>query len=346
MIQMAWQETEWKKAIKQAQNQSIYYFISEDAQELQRRAKQTKEVLLQTYEMEYVRLPAKEATIERLSEESKIQSFFQTKRCIEVIHFEPSSLSSADCTAFCTLIAENKDAVFLITTLLKDKKAKTNKKLQQIVQAAEKYGFFAECLPLTSRDIQKWIAQCAAQQNTQITPQAIEALHQRVGNDLNAIQQEMNKLSAVCGYTEITEQRVVEMTFFSLQADVFDMVRAVQQERYQLAYQQLQRLMMLQQEPILIVSALCASFIDLYRIKCAQQAQRTLSQMMQDFQIKGSEWRFQKAAQMSAGYTKQELLMILHLLQRLDERLKTSSVDQEVLLQWGLSQMMQIGGRR
>lgn len=50
---------------------------------------------------------------------------------------------------------------------------------------------------------------------------------ERCGQDMFLLENEVDKLAAASGYTEITPALVVEMGTRNLEADVFDMVRCV-----------------------------------------------------------------------------------------------------------------------
>ena len=173
---------------------------------------------------------------------------------------------------------------------------------------------------------------------------AAAALLERCGQDLFLLENEVDKLAAASGYTEISPALVAEMGTLDLEADVFEMVRHVTARNPSKACEKLETLLRLQNEPIAITAALIGSYVDMYRVKAGQQKKKAYGQVHKDFGYKGSDFRLKKSSETAARYTPAQLARCLEILAELDKSLKGSPVGGDILLQAALCQLA-AGGR-
>ena len=124
------------------------------------------------------------------------------------------------------------------------------------------------------------------------------------------------------------------------------MMRFVTAKNKQYAFQKLNQLLELQNEPIAIAAALSGSFIDMYRVKCGAASRKNYAAVHKDFGYRGSDYRLRKSGETASRYTLAQLAAILELLERLDAALKSSAADKSVLLQTALCEIMQVGDTR
>ena len=90
---------------------------------------------------------------------------------------------------------------------------------------------------------------------------------QRCGTSLEILASEADKLIAYKGAGAVSRQDVETVTRKSLEASVFDLSKLMLQNNYTRAFAVLEDLFQLREEPLAILGALNAAFLDLYRAK-------------------------------------------------------------------------------
>ncbi|MEG0339241.1 MAG: hypothetical protein RR573_04930 [Oscillospiraceae bacterium] len=182
--------------------------------------------------------------------------------------------------------------------------------------------------------------------NTKITDRAASKLVERCGQDYYVLKNEISKLAAITAYSEITEETILDSGTLNIEADVFELVRLISGNNKAICFHKLDALLQLQNDPIAITGALSGSFIDMYRMKCAEKNKKNYTQVHKDFAYKGSDYRLRKAGETACKYSKAQLNKIIEILLTLDLKLKSSAVDNIILLQTALGEIIECGARR
>ena len=186
----------------------------------------------------------------------------------------------------------------------------------------------------------------AKEQRTELPPDAARDLLERSGQDQFLLGNEVDKLAALSGYTTITREMVAQAGTRSLDADVFDMVNLIQAGRPGPALKKLNELLQLQNDPIAITGALAGSYMDMYRTRCGMARQKAYPTVFKDFGYKGKDWRLRRASESAGRYRLSQLASCLELIQDLDEKLKSSPVDEVVLIQTAVCRLAEMRERR
>lgn len=338
-------EKEWKKALENWQEQRVFLLYSKDEYELRRFSEQTQSRLEKCEQTTAERFPGPAPDLAAVTDAAGMMSFFGTRRILVLPFVEPQALSDADAALLADLMEQAENSVFVITLFIKDDRTAKSKKCKLILDAAEKNGFCAECAAPQEKDAKQLVVRRAKELSTAISEEAARLLAERCGTDLFLLESETEKLAAACGYTEIRPELVSAMSTVNIEADVFELVNLVESRRQAQALRKLNELFELQHDPIAVTAVLCGTFADLYRVKCAYEAEKTYEDVYRDFQYKGSPYRLKKASQAASRYQKAQLRRNLALLLELDAALKRSTADKQVLLQTVLCEMMQGGGR-
>ena len=341
---MAFNEKLWREALEHAQEHTVFYYYSTEEYLVRSRAAKTVARLLQDGDAEVTTVEGPAPDIGEAVAAAGTISLFGTRRVVEMPLVEPSSMSDGDMEALCDLIRSAENAVFVITTVFKDDKAKQTKKAKLLIGTAQKCGFAAECQVPGPADARRFLQEKAQELGTDLPPDAAAALLERCGTDLFLLESEISKLAAASGYHTISAQLVSEMSTQNIEADVFELVRFVQAQNKARAFLKLQQLLELQNEPIAIAAALAGSFIDMYRVKCGAATHHNYAAVHKDFGYRGGDWRLRKAGEAASRYSRAQLEEILRILLRLDAKLKSSAADKSVLLQTALCEMLRAGG--
>lgn len=346
---MLYSEARLDAALKQGA--PVYYFYGLDAFLLQRAAKKALDALTGQQadgaETELTRLDGPAPDIGELVMAAGAISLFGTRRILWMPLLQPTGYSDKDLDALCDLLASAENAVFVLTTQFADKKALTKmaRRAERLVAQCEALGYAAQLPDATPGDITALLQQRAGALGVQLSPAAARAMAERCGHDLFLLENELDKLAAASGYTEITPALVAQLGTQNLEADVFEMIRLLNGHKAVEACRKLQTLRRAQNEPIPIAAAMIGSYLDLYRVKAGQEAGRPYGAVFRDFGYRGSDYRLKMAAETAARYTKRQLAECLVVLQQLDTALKSSPVDDDVLLEQALCQLAAVGAR-
>ena len=309
---------------------AVFYFYSTQEFLVRDAAQKAVHHLMQGGDAELTRIEGPSPDIGEAVAAAGTISLFGTKRVVEMPRVEPAAMSEKDVEALCDLMHSLENAVMVLTTVFKDDKAKTAKKAKLLIAAAAKAGAALEFEKPGPGAVRDFLAARAQALGTRLSPGTA---------DLYTLENELAKLAAVCGYTEVTPALVQQMGTLNIEADVFEMVRFVTANQLPRALHKLSQLLALQNEPIAVTAALSGTFIDMYRMKLGAAQRRPAAMVMKDFAYRGSDWRLRKAGESAAKYTRAQLERILRILTRLDAALKSSAADGAALLETALCEI-------
>lgn len=168
-------------------------------------------------------------------------------------------------------------------------------------------------------------------------------LVEQVGNDLNLLIHELDKLCALAGEGgEITKAMIDTACPKNLEAKVFDLSKAILYHRRQEAFDLLYQLRVQREEPIMVLGTLSGAFSDLYRGKVAKAAGISPEEMASHFKnYQKKEWKLKNAARDSARIPIDILRRCLEILGETDTTLKLRSGDEWILLEQTVAQLME-----
>ena len=318
----------------------VFYFYSAEAYLVRREMAAVRQLLLQE-DAESTVLDGAAPEIEQIIMAAGTISFFGTRRLVEMPDLAPASYSDKDLEALCDAIQSAENAVFLMGSVFESErnKLKLTKRAQKLIEVCKKLGVAQELALPQPYELKQMVVERAQQQGTIFTEPAASALMERCGTDPFMLENETDKLCALSGYTTVTPAMVAEMCAQNLDADVFEMVRMVTAKNSTGACQKLHTLLRLQNDPIQITGALVGSYIDLYRVKLGQSVKKDFKAVHKDFGYKGSDFRLKRSAETASRYTLQQLEKCLDILTDLDKSLKSSPVDNQVLMETALCRL-------
>ena len=101
---------------------------------------------------------------------------------------------------------------------------------------------------------------------------------------------------------------------------------------YEKAYGLLEQLFYQNEEPVAILGALASSYVDMYRVRVAQEKGGTYEDAAQYGEYKGREFRLRNAQRNARNLSQKALRNSLHLLLEADLALKGSRLDARIVL--------------
>lgn len=200
-------------------------------------------------------------------------------------------------------------------------------------------GVSCKFAPKSKAVLKKAIATRCSRQKTPISLEVCEMIIDLCGTNLTILNHEVDKLIYFSDGEPITEQTVRQLSTPSVQSTAFDLSNAILKQQYQTAFSILDQLFYLRIEPIMIIGALTMSFVDLYRVKAAQDVGVSAKQVIQDFQYR-SEYRVNKIYQNLHVFSMEQIHNCIRSLEQADRLLKSSKMDARIVLEQMLCQML------
>ncbi len=328
-------EKGWKEALKSGS--SVFCFYSSQEAQLNRLSAKTTAALLGE-DSELTVLEGPTPSVEEAVMAAGTISFFGTRRVVSMPMVKISAYSDKDLDTLCDLLNSLENAAFVITIPVTEEwgKLRLGKREQKFITACEKAGYCAQLVKLQAGQLVEYLQNRAKEQDTQLDSTVARLMMERCGEDQLLLENEVDKLAALSGYTTITREMVERLGTQSLDADTFDMIGLLTSGKLPGAMAKLDLLLKLQQEPIAILGAMISNYLDLYRLSCGNRAKANFQQVHKDFRYKGSDYRLKKADGTARRFSRRQLRRCLDILEETDLKLKSSPVDSRTLLETAL----------
>ena len=144
---------------------------------------------------------------------------------------------------------------------------------------------------------------------------------------------ELDKLAYYVNGGEITKDIVDNMATKCLQARIYDLSKYVVAGKSSLAYDVLNTLFEMKEEPIIILSAVSGVYVDMYRVKCAKNAGLGFDDVAKYFNYRGREFALRNATRDCANLSLEQLRTSLDEISKTDVKLKSTAIDKKLLLE-------------
>lgn len=202
---------------------------------------------------------------------------------------------------------------------------------------------YAVLVPLDKRgksDLVKMIVGGAQKRGCSVSTENAAYLLTLTGDDLTNLLQELEKLCAYKKEGEITRRDIDAVAVRTVEAVVFDLSKAMFADDAAKAFSILSVLLRQKAEPVMILGALIACYVDMYRIKTATLSGGRAEDVTAAFNYRGKEFRLRNAARDGARLSLQDVRRCLEILADCDRNLKGSGMDARLLLERCITELM------
>lgn len=145
---------------------------------------------------------------------------------------------------------------------------KPDKRMKKLWEQIDSHGLAVEFRKQDIRELVPWISRHFAAQQKKISNDLCTYLIDITGGTMTALSGEIQKICAYSGTQEIRKSDIDAVTEPVLDAVVFQMTDRISQGAYEKAFQSLNQLLKMQQEPLAILGALGSHFRRLLVGKC------------------------------------------------------------------------------
>ena len=219
---------------------------------------------------------------------------------------------------------------------------KKNDKWKSVVHLFEKNGDVLALNRRTVAQITKLLVSGAKKRGKILDDRLAQYLISLVGDDLNALLNETEKLCFYCKGNEVTKQDIDSIVTRSVEASVFDLAGHIVNSDAKKAFKTLSALFFAKTDPINISAALISAYIDMYRAKVYVTSGFQASEAAKYYNYKNREFRLRNALRDASGTDLHQLRQCLDVLSQTDIKLKSTSADKKILLEETIVKLMLI----
>ena len=279
---------------------------------------------LQQFDGQSVTLPQLEEAVEALP-------MLTEKKCVLVRDMDASA---GDAEGLLGLIRNLPDSCVLVFRQMTVQPG-TKKAWKTFLDEAASVGIVARLDRKSEADAAKLLMAGAKRRGCTLDQRDAVYLVGQVGNDLNLLLRELDKLCALAGEGEITREMIDRAATKNLEAKVFDLSKAILRRDTPQALQLLHRFAVQREDPVPILGVLSSAYADLYRAKVAVTAGQSADTLAADFKTTYThkEWRLRNAARDGARLSTDTLRRSLEVLAQTDNALKQTNADGRSLLE-------------
>ena len=263
------------------------------------------------------------------------------RKCVWVNDLDVESLSATQNAKLEELLSDLPDTCLLLfcqATLEID--GKRSAKWRKFLTLAQKHCQVVELGKRGAIALEKQLVDWAAKRGCTLSRILAGRVIQLCGDDLLTLRAELERLCAYAQDREITQEDVDTVVTQNLETTVFVLAKALMAREYGRAYRQLDLLLYQKEEPVAILAVLASSYVDLYRVRVAEESGESLSALSRDFDYKNKEFRLRNAQRDGRRLSTPAIKKSLELLLEADVQLKSARGDRRVVLEKLIAQLL------
>lgn len=206
-------------------------------------------------------------------------------------------------------------------------------KFKNLSKAFSKAGACVELNKRSESDLVKLLTSGAKKRGSSLANNNARYLISVSGNDMKTLLNELDKLSYFCKGKEITKEVIDNMATKCLNARIYDLSKFIVAGNSDSAYNVLDTLFELKEEPIILLATIGGVYVDMYRVKCAKSAKLSYSSVGEHFNYKGRDFALKNAGRDCAELSEAQLRKSLDAISEVDLKLKSTAIDKKLLLE-------------
>ena len=329
-----------KEQLRQGTPGGLYFFYGEETFLLHHYLKQMKNLILDplTESFNYHKLTNENFDIREFGDCVENLPMMAERTLVLVDEIDIFKLNEADRTRMTEILADIPDYCTVVFTY-ETTEFRPDKRIKKLWDVVEENGLFVEFRKQEQRDLVNWITRHFSAAGKSITPDLCVYLIDLTGGTMTALSGEIAKICAYSASDKICRADIDAVVEPVLDAVVFQMTDLLGQGAYGPAFQKLQQLLKLQQDPIAILGAVSLHFRRLSMAKRLLENGKTANELMKiagmgDYPARKT---MSAAGKFSARFFKKTAGLILES----DQRMKTSFDDPERILEVLILQIAQ-----
>ena len=260
---------------------------------------------------------------------------FMSEYCVVIARdFQLDSLNEDDKNKLSEFLSNLPDTSITIFWMDSIEVSAKNAKWKWVIDSFNKNATTINFAKPDMRELKKIIVAYVKKQGCTISDKAALYLVELVGDSLNTLFNEMEKLCNFAGQgNEITCEQIDAIAVRSLEARVFDLSKLVLNHNPQGALELLHTLMLQKAEPIDIFGVILMSFVDVYRAKVAVAGGENITYPAKFFDYKNKEFRLTNSSRYASKLSMEQLRECFDCFSEGDHALKSTAQSGEMILE-------------
>ncbi len=270
------------------------------------------------------KLHAAECNAEDVINRMRILPMFGTRQLLMVQNVEEWKKEQKE--VLLTYLAQpNPNACLVLTTL-------SRKGLEKVEEAVSRHGVVVTFPVLGDKNLPGWLRERIGGSGKQLSPQATQYLLELVGNDLNCLEREMEKLCLYVGERTKIERQDIEETVSAQRAfTVFELMSHVGRKETGKALESLNNLILSGQHPLIILSMLARQIRILWQVNDGIERGMALPQIAREAGLQA--WTLKEHARQAPSFTHEDLLAAHAAIRNADIRMKSTGTSPVSILE-------------
>lgn len=274
-----------------------------------------------------------ESDLETIFADAENFPVMSEKTCLLVRNFPLDSLGTSQLAEFENNLKNIPESTVMVFYFSADKiPSGKNAKWDNIEKLFSKCGTIVKIEHRTPAKTAKLLVSRAKEKGTSIDYETATYLINCVGEDLQIVLNEFNKVCAFSCGNPITKEMIDTSCIKSVEASVFDISTSIFSGDTDNAFKILNELLRQKTAASAIIGALGSAYVNAYRLKVALNAEKTVADFASDFQYKETKYSFGKIAPFVKKSTLSSIRKALDILSEADIKSKSSRISDDILL--------------
>lgn len=341
-------DAELAKSIRSGNIQRVYYFYGRDTAVI---SKYTSKLItkLAGKDRNSLNLHVLDGRALRMSELwdcCNMLPCFADRVVVAVNDLNCDGLAGEDFKYICEIVKDLPDTTTLIfyatgVDLYKNRKYLTDKN-GKLCKLCSEVGQACEFSFKTPAELSKLIMTAAKKQGCDISPENASYLAEVCLCEQEAINSELQKLTAYAQGRGITREDIDTLCSRRLDADAFRLSGYILKRNADAAFRLISELYDMQSETVAIIGAMTNSFCDIYRAKAGTPHGKSAAQIVSDFHYpKNREFAVRYAVNDCRSISEERIRRCITALSQADALSKSSRMDGRIILERAVTVMLE-----
>ena len=257
------------------------------------------------------------------------------RKCVILTDYDFEKAGKNDFERLCALMNElNETGVFILRFDSIEFDVKRSSKAKKLISAMEKGG--GKVVRLDHRkpaELSKMLTDGAAKRKCKMDSATAVYLIENVGNDINILRNELDKLCNYLGSGVIDKAVVDKVCVKTVESSVYDLTAKIFACDPAAALKLLDNLFFMHIEPMIILYTISGAYIDMYRVEAAKKGGGTTNDIADKFGYKGREFVLNRAAGNLRRFDSKKLALSFDALLDADRELKSFGGNERIILE-------------
>lgn len=323
-----------KQAIKTG-NKNVFVFFGEDGYLKRMYTEKLAKAIASVDDVfNYQRFEA-DTPLQEVYEAVQQFPMMNDKKVVILRDFDYLGCDSNDYNKLVDLISDVPETtVFIIWFDAFEFELKKNARFDKIVKTCDATnGLVVKFAHKRGAELEKILNDGALKRGCKLENGVAKFLIENVGDDLNTLKNELDKLCAYVQSGSITKAVVEQVSVRAVEADIYALTNKILKCELQAAYAILDDLFFMRVSPIMILSTISTVYVDMYRVFTARSKRVGNSKIIEDFAYGNRTFAVENAGYNLKKFDFNKLYLSFKALAKADVALKSFSGEDRIVIE-------------